>query len=264
MDGQTDQATTIDAEVQRVISAARDALTDEMIARMASTAGDDIDLMDQVNRAGLARALPALTRMITNGDVDRLSQLARVYSASEDALTDEMVGRLASATSEGLELIDQVNRAGLARAIPALAQLVHSGDLERMVQLARLYGSAQDALTDEMVGRIADTVGSGLLLVDRFNRGGAEPLLQVLEHLHASGALERIARALPLLLQRLDQVERMLHCVEQAARAVEQAPQPSGGFGALWSMVTDADNQASLRFLMQLGRELRSAASRGV
>src|SRR5574340_26066 len=115
MDRQTEPASGVDFEVERVVSAARDALTDEMVSRLASTAGDAVDLLDQVNRAGLTRALPALTRMITNGDLDRLSQLARVYSAAEDALTDEMVGRMSEAVGDGLGLLDRVNRAGLDR-----------------------------------------------------------------------------------------------------------------------------------------------------
>ena len=77
-----------------MIAAARDALSDEMVGRLASSAGSTMELLDQVNRAGLARAIPALTELVNNGDLDRLAKLARVYGASEDALTDEMIGRL--------------------------------------------------------------------------------------------------------------------------------------------------------------------------
>src|SRR5450756_1674419 len=91
-----------------------------MVSRMATTAGDAAELLDQVNRAGLVRAIPALAQMVNNGDVERLSQLARVYAAAQDALTDEMIGRLTGAIGEGLALLDQVNRAGLDRAIPCL------------------------------------------------------------------------------------------------------------------------------------------------
>lgn len=183
MNGRSEEAAAINVEVERVISAARDALTDEMVSRLASTAGDAVELMDQVNRAGLARALPALAQMISNGDVERLSQLARVYCASEDALTDEMVGRLTQAVGDGLALLDEVNRSGLGRAIPALAQMVDNGDLDRLVKLARVYGSAEDALTDEMVGRLTETVGNGLSLLDRASRGGAEHVVKMLEGL---------------------------------------------------------------------------------
>ena len=75
-----------------------------------------------------------------------------------------MIGRLSEAVGEGLNLLDQVNRAGLDRAIPALAEMVNNGDLNRMVKLARVYSSAEDALSDEMVGRLTETVGNGLSL----------------------------------------------------------------------------------------------------
>ena len=100
MDTQTGESRVADVEIERLVAAARDALTDEMVSRLATTAGDAVDLIDQVNRAGVARALPALARLITSGDVDRLSQLARVWASAEDALTDEMVGRLTDAVGE--------------------------------------------------------------------------------------------------------------------------------------------------------------------
>ncbi len=257
MDGQTDPARTVDYEVERVISAARDALTDEMVSRLASTAGDAVDLIDQVNRAGLTRALPALTRMVNNGDIDRLSQLARVYSAGEDALTDEMVGRLTQAVGEGLALIDQVNRAGLDRAIPVLAELVNSGDLQRLAKLARVYASAEDALTDEMVGRLTDTIGNGLSLLDRFSRGGAEHVISMLEGLQQSGALERIATMLPALADRLTTVQEVLLSIDNAARASKAAAPSAGGFGGLWKMMRDPETQDTIRFLLTLGKQLR-------
>ena len=257
MDGPTDPARGVDYEVERVISAACDALTDEMVSRMAATAGDAVDLIDQVNRAGLTRALPSLTRMINNGDVDRLSQLARVYSAAEDALTDEMIGRLTSAVGEGLALLDQVNRSGLDRAIPVLAELINNGDLQRLAKLARVYASAEDALTDEMVGRLTDTIGNGLSLLDRFSRGGAEHVVGMLEGLYESGALERIATMLPALADRLTTVQEVLLSIDNAAKASQAAPPSTGGFGGLWQMMRDPETQDTLRFVLALGKQLR-------
>ncbi len=257
MNTPAEQAHTVDAEVERVISAARDALTDEMVSRLAGTAGDAVDLLDQVNRAGLTRALPALTRLVDNGDLDRLAQLARVYTASEDALTDEMVGRLSQAAGEGLALVDQVNRAGLDRAIPVIAELVNSGDLHRLAKLARVYASAEDALTDEMVARLSETVGNGLSLLDRFSRGGADNVVAMLEGLQQSGALERIATMLPALADRLNTVQEVLLSIDTAARASKAAPRSAGGFGGLWKMMRDPDTQDTLQFLLTLGKQLR-------
>jgi uncharacterized protein YjgD (DUF1641 family) len=257
MSGQTEEARAVNLEVERVVSAARDALTDEMVTRFATTAGEAVDLLDQVNRAGLVRAIPALAQMVSNGDLDRLSQLARLYSSAQDALTDEMVTRLSQAVGDGLALLDQVNRAGLDRAIPALAEMVNNGDLNRLVRLVRVYSSAEDALTDEMVSRLIDTVGNGLSLLDRFSRGGAEHVVKMLESLQESGALERIATTLPQLAERLATVQEVLQSIDGAARASRAAPPSAGGLGGLWQLMRDPETQDTLRFLLAVGKELR-------
>jgi uncharacterized protein YjgD (DUF1641 family) len=263
MNGQSEEARAVDVEIERVVSAARDALTDEMVTRFASTAGDAVELIDQVNRAGLARAIPALAQMVNNGDVERLSQIARLYSSAQDALTDEMVTRLSEAIGEGLSLLDQVNRAGLDRAIPALAEMVNNGDLNRLVKLARVYGSAEDALTDEMVSRLTDTVGNGLSLLDRFSRGGAEHVVRMLEGLQESGALEQLATMLPQLAERLATVQGVLQSIDAAAAASRAAPPSGGGIGGLWHMMRDPEAQDTLLFMLAVGKQLRKGWGAG-
>ncbi len=257
MNGQSEDARALSLEVERVTAAARDALTDEMVTRLASTAGDAVELMDQVNRAGLAKAIPALAQMVHNGDIERLSQLARLYSSAQDALTDEMVTRLSEAVGEGLALLDQVNRAGLDRAIPALAEMVNNGDLNRLVKLVRVYSSAEDALTDEMVSRLIDTVGNGLSLLDRFSRGGAEHVVKMLEGLQESGALERLGTMLPQLADRLGTVQEVLQSIDAAAAKSRASPQSRGGIGGLWELMRDPEAQDTLRFMLAVGKELR-------
>ncbi|MHB8494264.1 MAG: DUF1641 domain-containing protein [Casimicrobiaceae bacterium] len=198
MNAQSDESTSVDLEIQRVIAAARDSLTDEMVTRLAATAGETLTLLDQVNRAGLARALPALTQMVNNGDLERLSQLARLYS------------------------------------------------------------SAQDALTDEMVSRLAETVGNGLSLLDRASRGGAENVVRMLESLQASGALERLSTMLPQLIERLSMVQDLLQSVDDAAAASRAAQPSAGGLGGLWRLLRDPESQDTLRFLLAVGKQLRS------
>jgi len=258
MSEQSQETRTLNVEVERVVAAARDALTDEMVTRLASTAGDAVELMDQVNRAGLSRAIPALAQMVNNGDIERLSQLARLYSSAQDALTDEMVTRLSVAIGEGQTLLDQVNRAGLDRAIPALAEMVNNGDLNRLVKLIRVYSSAEDALTDEMVSRLIDTVGNGLSLLDRFSRGGAEHVVKMLEGLQESGALERLAALLPQLAERLATVQEVLQSIDAAAKASRTAPPAKGGIGGLWDLMRDPEAQETLRFMLAIGKQLRT------
>jgi hypothetical protein len=252
----------VGAEVERVVAAARDALTDEMVGRLSATAADAMDVIDQMQRSGLAKAIPSLARLVNDGDLERLAHLARVYAAGQDALTDEMITRLTDAVGGGLALIDQVQRAGLERAIPALVQLVDNGDLQRLVRLARVYSSAEDALTEEMIGRMAETVGGGLSLLDRLNRGGGERVVAMLERLEHSGALEKMAETMPRILERLDQVHTMLECIEQAATTSEKAPRSAGGIGPLWRMMKNPETQDTLNFLMLLGKQLRTSCPR--
>ncbi len=183
-------------------------------------------------------------------------ELDRLISAARDSLSDEMVGRLAGSAAEALDLVDKAGRAGLARAIPTLAEMINNGDLERLAQLARVYHSAQDALTDEMVGRLAETLGEGLSLMDRLNRGGAGRLVEMLERMQSSGALEKIANTLPALLDRLDMIANLLGCLESAACKSRETP-AAGGLGNLWHTLTDANTIHSLQFLVNLSQQMQ-------
>lgn len=186
-------------------------------------------------------------------------EVQRVVEAARDALTDEMVGRLTEAVGEGLSLLDQVNRSGIEKALPSIARMVRDGDLERLVQLARVYGSAEDALSDEMIGRLAETMAEGLSLMDRLSRGGALRLVEMLERMHATGALERIAVTLPKLMERLEHVEHVLGSLESALAETERLPAPQGGIGGLWQIARDAETQRGMQLLQSFSRNLRSA-----
>ena len=249
-------------DVERVVAAARDALSDEMVGRLSATAADAMDMVDQVQRSGLAKAIPSLARLVNDGDLERLAHLARVYAAGQDALTDEMIGRLTDAVGGGLGLIDKVQRAGLERALPALVELVDNGDLQRLVKLARVYSSAEDALSEEMIGRMADTIGGGLSLLDRLNRGGGERIVAMLERLEHTGALEKMANTMPRVLDRLEQVHALLECIENATAASDKLPHAAGGIGGLWRMAKDPETQDTLNFLMFLGKQMRTNCPR--
>jgi hypothetical protein len=186
------------------------------------------------------------------------ADIERVLAAARDSLSDEMVSRLAGTAGDAMDLIDRVNRTGLALAIPALAELVNNGDLDRLAKLARVYGSAEDAISDEMVSRIAETAAEGLSLLDRLNRGGAGRMVDMLARLEASGSLARIADTLPKLAQKLEMLERLLHAFEVAASMTAVAPRAAGGIGGMWRLMSDPDNQDALRFLMNVGKELRA------
>ena len=186
-------------------------------------------------------------------------EVRRVVEAARDALTDEMVGRLSEAVGDGLSLLDQVNRSGLEKALPSIARMVRDGDLERLVQLARVYGSAEDALSDEMIGRLAETLSEGLSLMDRLSRGGVLRLVEMMERMQASGALERIAVTLPKLMGRLEHVEHVLGSLEAAVSEAERMPAPQGGIGGLWQIARDAETQRGMQLLQSFNKHLRTA-----
>ncbi len=184
-----------------------------------------------------------------------------LVAAARDSLSDEMVTRLAGTATDAMDLIDRINTSGLYRAIPAIAEMVNSGDLDRIARLARLYNSAEDALTDDMVNRIAETATEGLSLLDRLSRGGAGRMVEMLARMEASGSLKRIADTLPRLLERLEMLDAVLHAVEGASAAAARAPKSAGGLGGLWSVMREPDAQDTLRYLIDVGKAVRSATA---
>jgi uncharacterized protein YjgD (DUF1641 family) len=171
-------------------------------------------------------------------DQTQALELERVVAAARDSLTDEMVSRLSATAADGMDLLDKVNRSNVAGALPALAQLVANGDLDRLVALARTYGAAQDSLTDEMVGRLAETVSESLSLMDRLQRAGLDRLV---------GSIERLAVVL----------EQTMGALDAAKRELAAGPAAAGGLGGLWQMMRDRETQESLRFLLAFAREFR-------
>ena len=174
----------------------------------------------------------------TQGAESQALELERLVAAARDSLTDEMVSRLSATVADGMDLLDKVNRSGVAGALPAISQLVANGDLERLVALARTYGAAQDAMTDEMVGRLAETISESLSLVDRLHRAGLDRMV---------GSIERLAVVL----------ERTMSALETANSQMGAKPAAGGGFGGLWQLMRDPENQETLRFLLAFGRAFR-------
>ena len=171
-------------------------------------------------------------------DETQAVEIERLVAAARDAVTDEMVSRLSATVAEGMDLLDKVNRSGVAGALPAISQLVANGDLERLVHLARTYGAAQDSLTDEMVGRLAETAAESLSLMDRLNRAGLDRMV---------GSIERLA----------DVLERTMGALDAASREMADKPAAGGGFGGLWALMRQPENQETLRFLLAFGRAFR-------
>ena len=107
---QTAETPSQTEEIGSFMSSASDALTDDMVSRLAGTFGEALDMLDRINRSRLERALPAIRRRVENGDLERIAHLARRLGGAEEALTDEMIARLADVATDALSLLEQLTR----------------------------------------------------------------------------------------------------------------------------------------------------------
>lgn len=168
-------------------------------------------------------------------------ELDRLVESAQDALTDDMVTRLASNASQTLDLMDRFNRSGIDRALPAIAQLVENGDLERLVGIARLFGSVEDSLSDDIVSRLALVVTELACLVDKLSRNeGIQRLIELLGNDEVQGTLVDVLNA----------------ASKAKTEAAALAPS-SGGFGGMLSTLKDPATQDALRFVALIGKHLK-------
>ncbi len=174
-------------------------------------------------------------------------ELERLLDSVRDVLTDDMVSRLSNTATESLDLLDRINRSGIAEALPTLAQMVKSGDLERVANMVRLAGSVQDALSDDIVNRLAQIAGELMCLMDRLARN--PNFFQLVDLLGRSDVQSTLVA--------------MLNGLVQAREDVAGQPPAKGGLGALLSVVRDPGTLEILRFASAFGRGLRAQNTQG-
>jgi uncharacterized protein YjgD (DUF1641 family) len=182
--------------------------------------------------------------------------------AARDSVTDDMIARLTESATQAMDILDRVNRSGVADALPAIAEMVRTGDLQRLTHYARMMGAAEDAVTDDMIGRFATLAGEGTLVLDRLNSSGVTKLIDLIGQLNSTGALDRIAAKLPALVDNLELVENMFTCLAEASKEVKAAPEPGGGIFPLLAMMRDPENQKALQFFMAVGRRMRASCTK--
>lgn len=177
-----------------------------------------------------------MTDTAVNGEVER------VVAAARDALTDDIVTRVSATLAQGLELLDRVNRSGLDRALPAIAQLAENGDIERLANVARVVAAMEDSLNEDIVVRLATALTGLAALADKLARN--DGLLRLID-----------------LLGRDDVQTTLYNLAEAASKARTDSaalPPASGGIGALWRLATDPDTQEALRTVGLIGKHLRA------
>lgn len=167
------------------------------------------------------------------------TETERLFESAADALSDDIVGRLGTTMGDSLMLLDQVSRSKLDKAIPLINQLVETGDLEKVVNLVRVLGSAGDALSDDIVGRLAEMINELLCLADRVARN--KNLTKLLD-----------------LLERDHMVETLASALEAAASAkASHAQKPSGGVVNLLKTMADPEVQQALQFMSKFSSEFK-------
>ena len=169
------------------------------------------------------------------------TEIERLVTSAQDALTDDMVVRLSATLGDSLDLLDRVNRSGIVRALPAITQLVENGDLDRLISLARFVAAMEDSLSDDIVNRLSLVATELAALVDKLARTeGFERLIDILGREHVQCALDDMAEAT---------------CAAKA-EAATLAPS-KGGLAGLWQMAKDPDTQDALRFMALVSKHLR-------
>jgi len=85
-------------EMERLTLAAREALTDSMVERLAMLGGNAMELLDRLNDPETSAAVHSLVDRLTElhkvGALDTVCDLALTLHAVRNALTDNMVERL--------------------------------------------------------------------------------------------------------------------------------------------------------------------------
>ena len=111
-------------------------------------------------------------------------------------------------------------------------------DIEQLSELASIVASARDAMSDEIVTRLASALSEGITLLDRLTRNeGLMHLLQVLDRPESQHLLQSLASAL-----------------SQMSRELAMAPPAKGGMGGLLQLAREPGTQEGIRALSLLGK----------
>lgn len=114
----------------------------------------------------------------------------------------------------------------------------YENDLQRLGELASLVAAAQDALSDDMVSRLASALSEGITLLDRLTRNeGLMRLLQVLDRSECQYVLTSLADA-----------------ISKMSRELATAPPARGGITGLLKLAREPGTQEGLRALSLLGK----------
>ena len=155
-------------------------------------------------------------------------EMARLTLAAREALTDNMVERLAVMGASALELVDRLNDENTGAAVHALldklTDLHKVGALDTLFDSVLMLHAARSALTDNMVERLF------MFMESMINTVGNEAMGELAEN-------TRLA-------------------FEEAATESAKA-KPAGGIMGMLSMLSKPETQKSLAFLLAFSAKMQ-------
>jgi hypothetical protein len=120
------------------------------------------------------------------------------------------------------------------------AATANAEDLHQLAELANLVTAARDAMSDDIVTRLAGAMSEGITLLDRLTRNeGLIYLLQELDRPENQHFLISIANAFT-----------------EASRELATTPQAKGGIGCTLRLVRDPGVLEGLRLVSLIGSRL--------
>ena len=122
----------------------------------------------------------------------------------------------------------------------AIQSMGANKDIESLSELASLVGAAQDALSDEMISRVASTFSEGMSMLDRVTRNeGLMHLVRTLDRPQNQRLLISLADAL-----------------STTANQMSASKPAKGGIGVLINLARDPATQEGLQLLSTLSKNL--------
>lgn len=115
---------------------------------------------------------------------------------------------------------------------------VSEKDLQRIAEVVSIFAAAQDALTDDMIARMAGALSEGITLLDRLTRNeDLMRLLRMLDHPDVQCHLVSLANS-----------------VQGINRDLATAPPLNGGIGGMIKLISDPGTQEGLRIMSIIGK----------
>src|SRR3989338_8383105 len=125
-----------------------------------------------------------------------------------------------------------------ANETPQVTPALDAASVNSLVEMLNLLASAKDAMSDEIVTRLARTASEGMTLLDRLTRNeGVMRLLQVLDRPESQYMLISLADALAKM-----------------SRELATAPPAKGGIMGLVRLAREPGTQEGVRALSLLGQ----------